>query len=153
VLLSVHRLLLEMTQADMFVTAFYAVLEPGTGNLRYARAGHDSPLHVRPSTGVCQLLEAKGMLLGCLEDVQLEEATIQLQPGDVLLLYTDGITDANSPSGEFFGTERLRQAVCAALTASAQDLCNSIFARVSQFQAGAVQYDDMALLTVKRDPA
>jgi len=153
VLLSVHRLLLEMTQADMFVTAFYAVLDPGTGALRYARAGHDSPLHVRPGTGTCQFLAAKGMLLGCLDDVHLEEAAIDLQPGDVLVLYTDGITDANSPSGEFFGTERLRQAVCAAITAGAQELCDSIFAHVGQFQADAVQYDDMALLTVKKDPA
>ena len=72
-------------------------------------------------------------------------------PGDLLALYTDGITDANSPAGEFFGVERLHETVCAAAWQSVQDLCDLIFKRVEQFQAGAVQYDDMALLAVRAD--
>ncbi len=76
---------------------------------------------------------------------------MDLRPDDLLVLYTDGITDANSPAGEVFDVERLREMVCAASELSAQDLCDLIFERVGQFQAEAVQYDDMALLVVRAD--
>jgi sigma-B regulation protein RsbU (phosphoserine phosphatase) len=149
VLLSVHQLLLEMSHADTFVTAFYGVLDPAEGTLLYARAGHDRPLLFSPSTGECRFLAADGMLLGCFERASLEEISVDLRAGDLLVLYSDGITDANSPAGEFFGTERLRETVCAAGGLSAQGMCNHIFEHVDRFQGGAMQYDDMALLVVK----
>jgi sigma-B regulation protein RsbU (phosphoserine phosphatase) len=151
VLLRVHRLLLEVSQTDMFITVFYGVFDPVQGILRYARAGHDPPLLFSPSTDKYQFLEAHGTLLGLVETVSLEEATVGLCPNDFLVLYTDGITDANSPAGDFFDIERLREMVCAASELSAQDLCDLIFGRVEQFQAEAVQFDDMALLVVKAD--
>ena len=149
VLLNVHRLLLEISQSDMFVTAFYGVLDPTDGALRYARAGHDRPLLFSPSSGECRFLAADGILLGLVEVVRLEEIDVHLRPGDLLVLYTDGITDANSPAGEFFGVERLRETVSAADGLSAQALCDLIFERVDRFQAGAAQHDDMALLVVE----
>lgn len=151
VLLRVHRLLLEMSQTDMFVTVFYGVLDPAQGTLRYARAGHDPPLLFTPDTGECCFLAAKGALLGLVERIDLEEVSVVLRPDDLLVLYTDGITDANSPAGEFFSVQRLRETVRAASGLSAQDLCDLIFERVGRFQAGAVQYDDMALLVVRAD--
>jgi len=153
VLLNVHRLLLEITQADMFVTVFYGVLDPARGALRYARAGHDRPLLFSPSSGECRFLAADGILLGLVEEVRLEEVGVNLSPGDLLVLYTDGITDANSPVGEFFGVERLRQTVSAAGGLSAQGLCDLIFEHVDRFQTGAAQHDDMALLVVKATEA
>jgi sigma-B regulation protein RsbU (phosphoserine phosphatase) len=149
VLLNTHRLLLEMTEATMFVTAFYGVLDPGQSSLRYARAGHNYPLLVRPDSGDCRELSAHGIVLGCVKDVSLEEATVDLHPGDILVLYTDGITDANSSSGEFFGAERLRETVCTAEGLSAQGACDLVFERVDRFQAGTMQYDDMAVLVVR----
>jgi len=149
VLLSVHRLLLEMSQADMFVTVFYGVLDPAQSNLRYARAGHDRPLLFSPTTGEWRFLTGKGTVLGFVEEVSLEEVGVDLHPGDLLIFYTDGITDANSPAGEFFGSERLRETVCAAGGLGADDMCDHIFEHVDQFQTGAVQHDDMALLVVK----
>ncbi|MBM4467848.1 MAG: cyclic nucleotide-binding domain-containing protein [Chloroflexi bacterium] len=149
VLLKIHRLLLEMGQADMFVTAFYGVLDPAQHTLRYSRAGHDRPLLFSPTTGECRFLAADGTLLGYFEEVRLEEVDLDLRPGDLLVLYTDGITDANSPTGEFFGVERLRETVCAAGGLDPQSLCDLIFDRVERFQAGTVQHDDMALLVVK----
>jgi sigma-B regulation protein RsbU (phosphoserine phosphatase) len=151
VLLSTHRLLLEMTQATMFVTVFYGVLDAGQRSLRYARAGHNYPLLFRPDSDECQALAADGIVLGCVKNVDLEEASVDLHSGDVLVLYTDGITDANSSSGEFFGTERLRETVRAAGELSAQGACDLVFDRVDRFQAGTVQYDDMAVLVVRME--
>lgn len=150
-LLSTHRFLLEMSQADMFVTVFYGVLDPAQGTLRYARAGHDRPLLFSSGADGCRFLAAAGMALGIVEKVSLEEVRVDLRPGDLLVLYTDGITDANSPAGEFFGVERLRQAICAAGGLSAQGVCDLVFEHVDRFQGEAVQYDDMALLAVKVD--
>jgi sigma-B regulation protein RsbU (phosphoserine phosphatase) len=149
VLLNVHRLLMEMSKAEMYVTAFYGLLDAATGSLRYARAGHDRPLLYSRSSGECQFLGAQGMLLGYLDKVSLEEVEVAVHPGDSLVLYSDGITDANSPGGDFFGLERLRQVVCTADGLSAQDLCERIFEQVGDFQGDALQYDDMALLIVK----
>jgi serine phosphatase RsbU (regulator of sigma subunit) len=149
VLLSTHRLLLEMTQADMFVTVFYGVLEPGSGTLRYTRAGHNYPLLFNPRSGECRALTGRGIVLGCVERVDLEEVSVDLHPGELLVLYTDGVTDANSTAGEFFGVERLREVVCATGQLSAQNVCDLVFERVDRFQAGAMQYDDMALLVVR----
>jgi serine phosphatase RsbU (regulator of sigma subunit) len=148
VLTNVHRLLLEMSRAEMFVTVFYGVLDPAQGTLCYARAGHDRPLLFNPSSGNCRSLDATGMVLGFVEEINLEEADAHLSPGDCLLLYTDGITHAESPTGEFFGAERLRETVCDPGVLSAQALCDLIFERVTTFQAGAAQFDDMALLLV-----
>ncbi len=153
VLSSVHKLLLEISQAQMFVTVFYGVLDLGQGTLRYARAGHDRPLLFSPSIGECRFLAGNGMVLGYIEKVRLEEVSVNLQAGDLLVLYTDGITDTNSPAGEFFGTERLRETVCAGDGLSPQDLCSFIFERVHRFQADATQHDDMALLVVKANPS
>jgi len=149
VLMSVHRLLLEMSQADMFVTVFYGVIDPAQNNLRYARAGHDRPLLLSPTTGEWRFLTGEGTALGFVKEVSLEEVVVDLHPGDLLIFYTDGITDANSPTGEFFGSERLRETVCAAGGLGADDMCDHIFEHVDQFQTGAVQHDDMALLVVK----
>jgi len=152
VLLAVHTLLMEMSRADMFVTAFYGVLDPVQSTLRYVRAGHDRPLLHSTENGECRFLTGDGMLLGVIEDVNLREESVRLRPGDLLVLYSDGITDANSPSGEFFGAERLQQTICSAAEATAQDACDLIFQSVDRFCAGEVQYDDMALLVVKVDP-
>jgi sigma-B regulation protein RsbU (phosphoserine phosphatase) len=81
-----------------------------------------------------------------MEEVDLEEADTELCSGDRLILYSDGITHAESSDGEFFGLERLRQAVSSAGPLSAEALCERIFDRVSRFQAGAAQFDDMAVL-------
>jgi len=81
--------------------------------------------------------------------VNMEEVGVDLSPGDLLVLYSDGITDANSPAGEFFGVERLQEAICGTGSLTAQDVCDLIFESVDQFQARAEQYDDMALLVMR----
>jgi serine phosphatase RsbU (regulator of sigma subunit) len=151
VLLGVHRLLMEMTEATMFVTVFAGVLDLAGRTLRYVRAGHDRPFHFQPGSGACRFLEGRGMALGIIDPVELEEAEVALEHGDLLVLYTDGITDAYSPAGERFGEERLREAICRAEDRSASGLHELIFGRVRAFQSGVEQFDDMALMVVGVD--
>ena len=90
-----------------FVTALFAIYDPGTRRLTYARAGHNPPVWMRPAQGggwdMAHLDRVGGIPLGILEDVSYEEASIDLEPGQTLLLYTDGITEAASPAGDMFG--------------------------------------------------
>lgn len=151
VLLAVHNFLLEMSRADMFVTVFYGILDPAESSLTYVRAGHDCPLLFEARSGACRLLTAQGMLLGMLADVTLEERSVSLEPGDMLVLYSDGVTDATSPDGEFFGIDRLREALCAAARTTAQEACDLVLQRVDTFRGGADPYDDIALLIVRAE--
>lgn len=151
VLRSVNQLLMEVSQSDMFVSVFYGVLDLAHGTLTYARAGHDRPILRRPSptSGAhpdCTFLEGRGIMLGMFDEIVLDEVQVDLRAGDVLVLYTDGVTDANSPSGDFFGAERLMETIRNASTADAQELCSHIFEVLAQFQSDATQYDDTAVL-------
>lgn len=150
-LLRVNQLLLEMSRASMFVTVFYGVLDVVRGTLYYARAGHDYPLLFHARTGQSSFLEGEGTVLGFMDQVMLEEACVELSPGDLFVLYTDGITEACSQAGEFFDTERLRAALDTQVAVDAQAVCDGIMAAVDSFQEGAEQHDDMALLVVKME--
>ncbi len=151
VLLRTHRLLLEISQNTMFFTAFCGVLDPETGVMVYARAGHDRPLLYSPTTHTSRWLEARGMMLGYIEDVFLEEAEVKLELGDALVLYTDGVTDANDPAGNFFGDEHLREMIEGTTHHHAAALCDDILAAVVGFQAGADPFDDIAIMVLSRD--
>ena len=94
-------------------------------------------------------LAAQGTALGMLPHIRVEEAEVRLLPNDLLVLCTDGITDAKSPQGEFYGAERLRATVCSAANVRAQELCDSVLQQLAVFQIESVQYDDMAVLAVK----
>jgi len=145
-LLRVNRLLLEMSRTELFVTVLYGVLDVAARTFCYARAGHERALHHSPSADECRFLEGDGMFLGMVEQVVLEELCLDLHPGDRIALFSDGITDANSADGELFGHERLAAAVAEAGKWTAQAVTDSVFQRVDAFQAGAQQFDDMALL-------
>jgi serine phosphatase RsbU (regulator of sigma subunit) len=152
-LTQVNRLLLEISHSHMFVTVFCGVLDSAQQRLRYVRAGHDYPLLVRAATGECQTLGGSGVVLGLMDDIPLEEVVVSLETGDLLALYTDGITEAKSATGEFFGPERLGAALGAARELDAQAACSAILAEVDRFRRDAAQFDDMALLLVKIEAA
>lgn len=92
------------------------------------------------------------MALGVIEDVTWKQDVVQLAPGDVLVLYSDGITEAQDQQGAFFGEERLLQAAQANLGGSAQDLQDALIAEVREFVGEAPQFDDITLMVVARDP-
>jgi sigma-B regulation protein RsbU (phosphoserine phosphatase) len=135
--------------SGMFVTLFYATLEPETGRLAYINAGHNPPVLVRGSEHQVILLRAHGIALGIWSEAKLEEHPVQLEPGDVVVLYTDGVTEAFDPDGEMFELERLIEVTRAHPTASARELVEAIEAEVATFTRGAPQSDDITLMVMR----
>ncbi len=138
-----------MSRTDLFVTVLYGVVDLAARTFCYARAGHERALYHSPRRSECRFLEGEGMFLGMVEPAVLDELCIDLLPGDRIVLFSDGITDANSADGQLFGRQRLVAAVVESAESTAQDLSDSVFQRVADFQAGSEQFDDMALLVAR----
>ena len=130
-----------------FVTAWYGIYDPATRRLDYATAGHPPPLR-RHGPAVCPLDAAHGLPLGIDAGEPYPAVTVQLAPGDVLLIYTDGITEARNPAGAFFDTDGLAAALTTA-TGSADDVMASVLSTVDAFTAAAAPSDDRTLLAVR----
>lgn len=137
------------SEQAMFLTLFYAVYDPRSRILVYVNAGHNSPFLYNTSTGEQDWLAPTDLIVGVLPDVSYEPQWRQLNPGDVLTLYTDGVTEAFDASREMFGEERLVQAVRDHQAASAQELVEAIKAEIDTFVAGAPQSDDLTLLVMR----
>jgi sigma-B regulation protein RsbU (phosphoserine phosphatase) len=149
----VNDLLVPDAQSGMFVTAIYAVLSLETGELVYANAGHNLPLLLRSRTRKLERLKRGGMALGVLEGVRLEEHAVSLEPGDSLVFYTDGVTEAFSVEGEMYGEESLHAVVRAADGGSAQAMLDTIDGAVDAFIGGATLSDDRTLMVLRRELA
>jgi len=151
VLMSVHQALRLQCSAEMFVTVFYAVLDPVAHTLTYANAGHNPPL-VRRVDGRLELLPKTGPLLGILdvEAMRLTERSLRLEPGEALVAYTDGLTDAENARREFYGLTRLQAALTNA-AATAQATLNHLLADLADFTGFAPQSDDMTILVMTRE--
>jgi len=152
---AVNRRILADTHTDMFVTAFVGVLDLKGGTLRYGNAGHNPPYLFGAregggAPGVVQALTRTGLPLGMLKDVTWEQRTVQLEPGDALVLYTDGITEAQNEQQEFFGEDRLLACVRAHVGRPAQGIRDAIVADVHRFVGDAPQFDDIALMVLVR---
>jgi sigma-B regulation protein RsbU (phosphoserine phosphatase) len=128
-----------------FATAVYAVLSRD-GRLTYCNAGHNPPLLVRASG--MHRLETGGMVVGMIKEATFEEQTIQLEPGDVLVAFSDGITEARNVDGEEFGEGRLLTCVNAHRELAPALLLQEIFETVHHFSAGGAQADDLTVLVL-----
>ncbi len=147
VLARANELLYGDIPPNMFVTCLYAVLEPATGRLRYANAGHDLP-YVRGEEGVREL-RATGMPLGCMAGMSYEEKETVLEPGESLLLHSDGIAEAHDPGRKMFGFPRMRDVV--AEVPSGQSLIDELLNDLARFTGpGWEQEDDITLVTLVR---
>jgi serine phosphatase RsbU (regulator of sigma subunit) len=149
VLSRVNETMLARIPANMFVTCFYAILEPKSGSLSYANAGHDLPyLHRR--SGQAEELMARGMPLGLMPAMGYEEKETTLQTGEAALFYTDGLVEAHDPNGEMFGFPRLRALVAehgGEERALGDFLMEELYSFVGE---GWEQEDDITLLTLRR---
>jgi sigma-B regulation protein RsbU (phosphoserine phosphatase) len=143
-----HELYIDNDQM-MFVTLFCGVLDLATGELRYTNAGHLPPLLLRRSRPVAWLDLPKGTVLGVSDAPAYASRTVQLEPLDTLLLYTDGVTEAMNPAKELFGDERLQAFADSQPDSAPKPLVESLFASVRQFAAGEEQSDDITVLTLQ----
>jgi sigma-B regulation protein RsbU (phosphoserine phosphatase) len=136
-----------------FATFFLLRWDQQTHQIRYTNAGHNFPILLR-ADGSHELLEAGGLVVGMLEGMPYAEGTCSLGPGDRLLLYTDGVTEGESPSGEMYGEDRLLadfQALPSGLTAPA--MVDALLAAHERFLAGREPGDDVTVMVVVRNPS
>jgi sigma-B regulation protein RsbU (phosphoserine phosphatase) len=148
-----NRLICGDSVDGMFVTLFYALLRPELGEITYVNAGHNPALLYRQSRAEQEpltLLRPTGMALGILEDFAFEQRSVCLEPGDCMVLYTDGVTDAIRADRQRFGIERLCQVVQANISASATEMVIAVEDAVGAFADSEAQFDDMALVVAKR---
>lgn len=150
VLQRANRLILADSRAGLFVTCFYAVLETQTGLVTYANGGHNYPLHYEQATGAVHPLRAQGIVLGIVPQPSFEQHTIQMAPGDVLLFYTDGVTEMMNPQRELFGDDRLTAVLRANHHRSPQEIINAVLAAIGEFANGQSQSDDITMVVLKR---
>lgn len=144
-----HLLQLDSTQG-FFVTAFYAVIEEDTGKMEYCIAGHNPPYFLNYDQNEVQELPRGGIALGAMDPITLKDQTIQLDPGDACVLYTDGITETFNPEGMPFGNLRFERALAKGIDANAPELLEIIENHVKAFRADAPTSDDTTLLVIKR---
>jgi sigma-B regulation protein RsbU (phosphoserine phosphatase) len=146
---AVNRYLAENIPPNRFVTLFYAELDPDSGALSFLNAGHNPPLIVH-SAGTVEQLASGGLPLGIKADADYREGRTHLQMGDVLVIYSDGVTEAASPSGEEFGPTRLYEVVSRNVDASAAGIRDRIESALTKFSQGTQAADDITLVIVKR---
>jgi len=135
-------------KSRQFVTALYGVLDTDSGEFSYARAGHEPPLLLDPKGQVHRLPHQPGMALGLWEDILLDENSVHLPGGSLLVMFTDGMTDCRNPKGEPFGMERIKGTLAGFGNVPAQSSCDQLLEALINYQNGSRQDDDVTLVAV-----
>jgi serine phosphatase RsbU (regulator of sigma subunit) len=147
-MLRLNRFLYESTQDNKYVTLFYAELDPARRRLAYVNAGHVPPFWLGGERRR-ERLETGGPVLGLLEDARYDMEEIQLAPGDVVAMVTDGATEALSPDDEEFGDDRVRDLLVAASAGGAEDAVQRVAAGVNAWAGSVGCTDDLTLMVLK----
>jgi phosphoserine phosphatase RsbU/P len=149
-----NRFLYQSTGANHYATFFYAQVEERGRRLRYVNAGHNPPVLLRSADGATEIIElpAGGTVLGLFPDIECQEADIDLQPGDLLVAFTDGVTDARNPAGEEFGDQRLKDMLRRAVGTSADEVSERLAVTMRDWIGDAEQHDDVTFLVVAVTP-
>jgi sigma-B regulation protein RsbU (phosphoserine phosphatase) len=145
-----NAFLYQSTGANKYATFFYAQLDEETRQLAYVNAGHNPPFLVRASDAGATVVElaAGGTVIGLFEEMSYESASVELQSGDLLVAFTDGVTEALDPSGEEFGEERLKDLLRSVRGAPADDVASHLAAAMKAWMGGAEQHDDLTFVVV-----
>lgn len=152
VFFAANNRLLQDARANLFVTAIYGILDPAAGSFTYCNAGHNPPFLICKENGSgVQALTRTGMAMGIEEEATWTQESVHLDPGDVLLLYTDGIPDAQNNEGQFFDDEALIETAQANLGKSAHEIQAAILEKVTNFTGDTPQFDDITLMILVRD--
>jgi sigma-B regulation protein RsbU (phosphoserine phosphatase) len=138
----------DLTHVEKFITMFYAEYDTTTSILHYSNGGHNPPIALHD--GTCTLLDTEGMVLGVLDTVQFEERTLQLEPNDVVVFYTDGVIEAKNADGEMFTMLRLCHLLEKAdRRCNAQAVLESIYQALEQYSADTLRADDITVMVLK----
>jgi serine phosphatase RsbU (regulator of sigma subunit) len=137
-----------LEKSTQFVTALYGVLDTATGEFSYARAGHEPPLLMHAHGDVERLPHKPGMALGLWENIVLDENSVMLSPGSLLVMFTDGMTDCRNPKGEPFTLDRIQMAMAGLSSPTAQPCCDQLFDTLMMYRSGAKQDDDVTLVSI-----
>jgi len=150
-LLEVNSILYPDNPSSMFVTVFYAVYDIRDGSIRFANAGHNLPYVKRKDGSVEEVHPTKSIALGVVETIEIEESRLHLETGDFLMLYTDGLTDAENSEGTMYEENRVRQFLDKSHSSgNMRDLITGLIDSVYQFMDGKDQFDDITLMALKR---
>lgn len=144
-----NRLIAADNETMMLMTTFYGILDLQTGDLTYANAGHLPPYLLKPTEGVGQLTTTPGVPLGVLEEHAFESLRVRLAPGDAVILYTDGVTEAADRADALFGEQRLEEVLAGHAADSAGRTVDHVLDALQRFADGAPQADDIAVLVVR----
>jgi sigma-B regulation protein RsbU (phosphoserine phosphatase) len=145
-----NRLICAESTRGLFVTLFFGLLDPASGEITYVNAGHNPPLFYRAAEDDLTLLKATGMPLGIDTAANFSQRSIRMQPGDFLVLYTDGITEAFDEHETEFGMERLQRVVYDVRSSSVEEIQNSLLQTVNDFIENTAPADDITIMVVKR---
>jgi sigma-B regulation protein RsbU (phosphoserine phosphatase) len=147
---SVNNFINEEPHSNMFVTLFYSVLDSSQNKLTFVNAGHNPPLLLRNKNGEIVRLSTGGVVLGAMKGLKMDEKTIDLYSGDLLVLYTDGVTEAINQAEDQFGETRLIEIIKNNQDLPSEDLKNLIIDQVYDFASGTPQADDITLMVLRR---
>ncbi|MFO7692076.1 MAG: SpoIIE family protein phosphatase [Vicinamibacterales bacterium] len=145
-----NRILLDSMDASRFVTAFYGLLEPGTGAIGFANCGHNPPLLLR-AAGACDVLASGGPALGMWHAATFVPGAAFVLPGDILVLYTDGVVEVMNADGEMFGIDRLEAVIRQSRGASSRDVVQAVVDATRVFAGREGYEDDFTLVIVRRE--
>ena len=149
VLEKTNEVLCDNNQAEMFVTVWLGILEISTGRVTAANAGHEYPVIGKKDGGFALLKDKHGFVIGGMEGVRYREYVIQMNPGDKLFVYTDGVPEATAAGGEMFGTERMTAALNARADGSPADILRTVKSAVDAFVGDAEQFDDLTMMCLE----
>lgn len=139
----------DLNRSGLFITLYYLAYNPFTRDLRYSNAGHVPPLLVREGEAACRELDAEGLIMGVRNGEVFEERQIRMQPGDLLFIYTDGVTESGNSSGEMFGRERLCSILAARHTEPPQSIVEAVLREIEAFAGTADREDDITMIAMK----
>jgi len=146
-----NELIVADSTSDFFVTVYYSVLDARNHTLTYASAGHNLALYAAAGSAQARPMTTAGIALGIVVPAAIEQQSLTLAPGDVVLFYTDGVSESQNPQGEQFGEARLAQLLCAHSHEPAEAIADAIEAAVRAFVGPAAQADDFTLVLMKRE--
>jgi serine phosphatase RsbU (regulator of sigma subunit) len=147
----VNTTIIEESDSGMFVTLFFAILDPVKNTFTYTNAGHNPPLLMSKAGKEFTLLQAKGIPLGVMDDMKLESKEVPLAPNEVVFLYTDGVTEAVNAKDDEFGTDRLSEILTREENSSPDDIISEVVKELKIFEGDLEQFDDITMVVLRSE--